>query len=470
MPVWVEQPTAASTAGSPFGGFVAERARAGTLVVQPRMGFGAPSAMRRGLLAVRRADAHTVGTITLDSYTRMGAHDRAAHALATGADINGYPLVAHPTSTTLGVIDGIVGSGFPIQVRHGSALPSAIVEAALRCGLAATEGGPVSYCLPYSRLPLADAIAHWARSCELLARSPDAHLESFGGCMLGQLCPPSLLIAITVLECLFFRQHGLRSVSLSYAQQTNYEQDIEAVAALRLLAEDFIGDLEWHVVLYTYMGVFPVTARGASALLEESVRLAVATGSERVIVKTRAEAIRIPTVADNVMALEDAHAAAVRFRKSPHEPACPDRTRRTEVYAEARTLIETVLDLSSDLGEALATSFSRGYLDVPYCLHPDNRNRARTFLDRDGRLRWASVGGMPLKGPLPRVGSDRNSLPGSMELLRMLTWVRERFDGAPPNSEEWASAGYPEEISAQGKCEGGILGGDFGQPAGHGRY
>ncbi|GAA2437743.1 methylaspartate mutase [Actinomadura vinacea] len=413
-----------------FGGFVAGHARAGRLVVQPRMGFGSPEAMRRGLLAVRDADACAAGTITLDSYTRVGAHDRAARALATGADLNGYPLVAHTVQATLAVVDGVVGDGFPVQVRHGSALPSAIVRTALRCGLTATEGGPVSYCLPYSRVPLADAIGDWRTTCELLARTPGAHLESFGGCMLGQLCPPSLPVALSVLEGLFFRWHGLRSVSLSYAQQTNHDQDAEAVAALRLLAEEFLGDLDWHVVLYTYMGVFPRTARGAAALLEESVRLAVATRAERLILKTRAEATRIPTIEDNVVALEEAHAAALRLPE-PRRPAPgPDVVRGTEVYREARTLLECVLDLSDDIGAAFVSAFSRGYLDVPYCLHPDNRNRARTFLDRDGRLRWASVGRMPLEPP-PRVQDGSGTAPESTELLRMLHWVRERFDNAP---------------------------------------
>lgn len=75
--------------------------------------------------------------------------------------------------------------------------------------------------------------------------------------MLGQLCPPSLLVALSVLEGVFFRQHGLRSVSLSYAQQTHHDQDVEALLALRTLAGEHLAGMDWHVVLYTYMGVFP---------------------------------------------------------------------------------------------------------------------------------------------------------------------------------------------------------------------
>ncbi len=227
--------------------------------------------MRQGLLATRSAAATTVGTITLDSYTRIGASAEAAEAVALGMELNGYPLVAHDLATTASVLAGVLSEDFPVQIRHGSPCPEPIVAALIAAGLHATEGGPVSYCLPYSRMPLETATANWARSCDLLAgvraTGVEPHLESFGGCMLGQLCPPGLLVALSVLECLFFGQHGVRSVSLSYAQQTNAEQDREAVAALRRLAGELLPDADWHIVLYAYMGVYPRTLAGADGLL-----------------------------------------------------------------------------------------------------------------------------------------------------------------------------------------------------------
>ncbi|MYV70475.1 methylaspartate mutase, partial [Streptomyces sp. SID2131] len=186
---------------------------------------------------------------------------------------------------------------------------------------------------------------------------------------------------------------GLRSVSLSYAQQTDPGQDEEAVRALRRLAAEFLpAGVEHHVVLYTYMGVFPRTERGATRLLEASARLAVRSGAGRLIVKTAAEAHRIPTVEENVRALETAAAAAALA--GPPEPD-PTADGNGEVYEEARTLIETVLGLHPDLSRALPAAFARGLLDVPFCLHPDNPGRSRGFIDPAGRLRWARTGAMP---------------------------------------------------------------------------
>ena len=395
-----------------FADAVARAAAAGRLVVQPRMGMASPLEMRAGLLAVRGAGATTVGTLTVDSYTRVGDHRAALAAVHDGARLNGYPIVSHHPDTTRAVLDGL--TGFPVQVRHGSADPRAIFGALAAAGLDATEGGPVSYCLPYSRKPLRDSVEHWTEACENFS----GHLETFGGCMMGQLCPPGLLVALSVLEAVFFRFHGVRSVSLSYAQQTNADQDAEAIHALRVLAARFLSDVDWHVVVYAYMGVFPRTPAGARLLNDNAARLAVRAGAERLIVKTVAEAHRIPTVDENVDALESAAEAAAL--------AAPDESFvDSGVLAEATALVEAVLELPGDPGEALLAAFRRGLLDVPYCLHPDNAGRSRSHIDDTGRLRWSSVGAMPI----PRSSVDRSGpAPDSASLLAALHRVAHLHD------------------------------------------
>uniref|UniRef100_UPI0037FE6417 methylaspartate mutase n=1 Tax=Streptomyces sp. NPDC091383 TaxID=3365996 RepID=UPI0037FE6417 len=381
-----------------FARYVADAQARGALVVQPRMGFSDPALMRAGLRATRDAADAVVGTITIDSYTRVGDEPAAVRALNTDHPLNGYPISSLSPHTSRWVLDGVRDPSFPVQVRHGSARPQRIMAALAALGLDATEGGPVSYCLPYGRTPLADSVRNWRQACEFLAslRSTGAepHLETFGGCMLGQLCPPGLLVALSALEALFFHRAGLRSLSLSYAQQTNSEQDAHAIHALRRLAAELLPDTEWHIVLYTYMGLYPRTREGALELLERSAELAVQAGAARLIVKTAAEAHRIPTVAENVEALRVASAAARNTRKTA-AAGVPDVS-DNPVYAEARALIDAVLGLDADLGRALLAAFARGYLDVPYCLHPDNAGRTRSHIDESGRLAWSETGSMPI--------------------------------------------------------------------------
>lgn len=426
--------------------FVSERARAGVLVVQPRMGFTDPGKMRAGLTAVFTLPPSTVGTLTVDSYTRVNDHRRAARAISRGEELNGYPLVAHGASTTRQVVEGLLSEDFPVQVRHGSALPQQLVKVMVAAGLDATEGGPVSYCLPYSRVRLRDSIDDWARTCRILAegeRGRACHLESFGGCMLGQLCPPSLLVALTVLECLFARQHGVRSVSVSYAQQTHSGQDLTALLALRELAGDYLSDTSWHLVLYTFMGLFPRTPRGARAILRGSARLAVTGGADRLIVKTTAEAHRIPSVAENLAALRIADDEARKHAANPVVLAGRATSladiRDSDVYRQARFLIDLVCDLHADVGEGLLRAFERGLLDVPYCLHPDNRNAARCAVGADGRLRWADTGAIPFPRNMVDAMAGVGERVGSRDLLRMLAYNQNRFDsprsGEPSVSE-----------------------------------
>ncbi|MFD7136486.1 methylaspartate mutase [Streptomyces sp. NPDC059894] len=414
---------AARPPGGAFHRFMQTARRSGTLVLQPRMGFADPARMRAGLLATRDARATTVGTLTLDSFTRVGDYAAAARATEQGRHLNGYPLVSLPVATTAELLDGVHGPDFPVQVRHGSARPGRIVDALVAAGLDATEGGPVSYCLPYGRTPLRTSVRAWREACHKLAAlratGVEPHLESFGGCMLGQLCPPSLLIALSVLEGMFFRQHGIASVSLSYAQQTSPEQDEEAVHALHALAADHLADVSWHVVVYAYMGVFPETEAGALGLVADAARLAVRTGAGRLIVKTAAEAVRIPSVAENVTALETAAAAAARTTRRTAPPPA------TGVEAEARALVDAVLGLDDDIGNALVLAFARGYLDVPYCLHPDNAGRTRSVISDRGRLEWDRTGALPLGRP---AGAPRVRRLTSSGLLHALAHVKNRYD------------------------------------------
>lgn len=412
-----------------FGEFVRREGGEGRLVVQPRMGFGDPARMREGLLATKEAGATTVGTLTLDSYTRVGDLSAVEQALRQGIGLNGYPVVSHPPATTAAVLDGLRDAAFPVQVRHGSATPVDIFRALMGLRLNATEGGPVSYCLPYGRTPLAEAVRNWAACCELYGRLREVgiepHLETFGGCMMGQLCPPSQLVAISFLEAMFFAQHGIGSLSLSYAQQTHMGQDQEAVAALRRLCAELLPTRNWHIVVYAYMGVYPETPRGAYRLLGRAAELAVTTGAERLIVKTAAEARRIPTIHENVLALEFAGRTAERTaRRRPKAAASGDGV-DSPTYREARALVEAVLGLDGDIGRALLTAFRQGYLDVPYCVHPDNAGSTRSRIDAEGRLRWVDIGNLPLSGIAELGGSRRIT---SADLMNDLHHIRRRFD------------------------------------------
>ena len=78
-----------------------------------------------------------------------------------------------------------------------------------------------------------------------------------------------------------------------------------------------------------------------------------------------------------------------------------------------------------DVGLALPRAFDHGYLDVPYCLQPDNAKRTRSYIDPGGRLRWSAIGSMPLGDIVELPASPRMT---SADLLTALSLVERRFD------------------------------------------
>lgn len=407
-----------------FDAYVREQAQQQRLVIQPRMGFSTPEQMRAGLLAVADLDGSRVGTITVDSFTRCRQYDSVERALRDGDPLNGYPIASYRARVNRSVLKGLQEADLPVQVRHGSPLPREIFRASAAAGVEAIEGGPISYTLPYGSVPLAASIDAWEAACQFWADHPrvrERHIESFGGCMLGQLCPPSLLVAVTVLEGLFFRRCGLRSMSLSYSQGTSPAQDVGALLALAEIAEKVLGDVRYHVVFYTFMGVFPRSARAARRLIEVSAEIAVQGGASRLVTKTLAESRRIPTIEENLAAMRWARRASER---TPRDEPRSSALEWAEVIAsEALSIIGEVMSLAPSWKASVLKAFRLGVLDVPYCIHPDNRNEARTRIDPHGALQWDHRGRTPATAGRGPAGPD----PASAKLLRMLTFNRRRY-------------------------------------------
>src|SRR5262249_7278209 len=161
------------------------------------------------------------------------------------------------------------------------------------------------------------------------------------------------------------------------------------------------------------------TPQGALDLLCESVRIARDGDCERLIVKTTAEAHRIPTIEENVEALE--LAARHWNRLGEDADAVPDSAdpagHEDSIFEAAQSLVAAVLTLHADVGEGVRRAFEKGYLDVPFCLHRDNANQTRPTVADDGSLQWARLGRLPIRPA--RFVPDAAPL-NPQNLLRML--------------------------------------------------
>jgi methylaspartate mutase epsilon subunit len=127
-----------------------------------------------------------------------------------------------------------------------------------------------------------------------------------------------------------------------------------------------------------------------------------------------------------VDALEVAAAVAAVERGAPAACGADD----TGIYAEADALIEAVLNLKPDIDRGLADAFRSGYLDVPYCPHPDNARRTRSFIDASGRLQWSAIGSMPIRQVTRPVRSGALTSDG---LIASLSYVERKYDDVRPD-------------------------------------
>ena len=409
--------------------FISRNIREDNLIVQPRMGFSQKELMSDGLMAVKSLNIPVIGTITIDSFTRARDFKSAKRAIEINKSLNGYPIVSYSKEENNALISKIRSADFPIQIRHGSPQPEEIFKSTIAANIDAIEGGPISYCLPYSRIPINKSISSWIKCCELFATAGNGeyHIESFGGCMMGQLCPPSLLIAITLLEALFFKFYGIKSVSVSLTQGTNSEQDLAALAVLNQLSDKYLGqELNWHIVYYTFMGKFPETFHGAKLLIEESALIAKQGGANRLIVKTANEAHQIPTIKDNLEALKWANTIANQS-PSKREEWKMNITMKDQIYQEADALIEAVLNLSNKPGDAIEIAFKKGYLDIPFCLHQCNNKRTLSQIDSRGNIIWTNIGNMPIAVKPDTVQVKNNNLT-SNGLIEMLSYNQFKYD------------------------------------------
>ncbi|WP_295484812.1 methylaspartate mutase [uncultured Pseudomonas sp.] len=352
-------------------------------VLQPRMGFSDPGLMQSGLEATAASRANTVCTITLDAFTRVNNLEAAQRAIDSASMLNGYPIVNHPPAKTRAMLDQIsTRYHLPVQIRHGSPDPLHIFERMVEIGLAATEGGPISYCLPYSRTPLREAFGHWEKACRVLSAGGEhSHVESFAGCMMGQMCDPVILVALNILEGLFLRAHGIKTLSFSYAQGTSPVQDRAAVTALQQLASEYFAAGSYHVVGYVFMGFFPRTLGGFCRITGDALGMIRSTGVQRVIIKTPVESRRIPRIEENIAALEYASYCLHTEGVLPQVPF--DAQEYARILDASRQLIEGTLARDTHLSEAILSAFDSGFLSIPYCLHPDNKRGAGTVLTAD---------------------------------------------------------------------------------------
>ncbi|MDO0914714.1 methylaspartate mutase [Streptomyces sp. DT2A-34] len=398
LPTLAESAAYIGALGKPTAADVLEACRAsGRVAIQPRCGVGGHAEMMHLLTTLEAEARPDILTLTIDSHTRLKRFEEALRTLnLRPADLNGYPLVAHGWRRGRELNESVAA---PLEIRHGSPDARRLFDVSVASGITSFEGGGISYNLPYSKaVPLTESLAAWQdvdRRCGELAEHGVIIDRELFGTLTAVLVPPSISLAISVIEAVLAARAGVRCVSVAYPQGGHLAQDIAALRCIPVLAERYLpAGVQVHAVLHEFMGVFPRQRGNAEDLILYGALVARLGGASKLITKTYQEAYGIPDTGANVAGLrlaDRANSPLLGFL-TVDEASIADE--REWILAEVADLVEPLIE-RADLIEAVAEAFDRGRLDIPFSASRHARSDIIPRRDAEGAIRYLSAGSLP---------------------------------------------------------------------------
>ncbi|HVF49519.1 MAG TPA: methylaspartate mutase subunit E [Pyrinomonadaceae bacterium] len=377
------------------------------MLVQPRSGVPLVGKQINLFKAFKQAGARVL-SYQVDSMTRnnnyAGAEEAIRESRVTGTStLNGYPVVNHGPKNLRRIISEVK---VPLQTRHSTRDPRLLAEISYAGAVTSYEGGAICYNIPYYKnYPLDESIRSWQyvdRLTGIYRERFDIILDrEFFGTLTATLIPPCLALAVDIIEAILAVRQGVKSVSLGYAEQGHRVQDIAAIRMLRTLAAEYLGNLGYkdvHIstVFHQYMAAFPPHPERAADLIYNSAITAALSGATRVIVKTPAEAYKIPTMEDNVHGIDLVHRG---IAEAKGVQVCETRLAEEceHIRREVEAIIESIIFCGNgDIAQGVVTGFEKGLLDIPFSPSIYNRGEVMTARDTEGAVRFLSLGQLQL--------------------------------------------------------------------------
>ena len=424
----------------------------GPPLIQPRSGVALVDEQIRLFQAFKSAGAKVL-SYQVDSLTRnnnyAGAEEAINESRASGLmTLNGFPVVNHGVRNLRRISTEVK---VPLQTRHSTRDPRLLAEISYAGGVTAFEGGAICYNIPYYKdYPLRQSLKTW----QYVDRLTGLYYERFGivldreffGTLTATLIPPSLGIVVNLIEAILAVQQGVKCVSLGYAEQGNRTQDIAAIRTLKVMAHELLRrmghrNIQVNTVFQQYMAAFPSEPAHAEELIYNSAITAALSGATRVVVKTPVEAIKIPTLSDNV------HSIGLVMRGiHDAESYGVDEVRVAEECAVIRREVDAIMDAvimggGGCIAEGVVNAFSHGVLDVPFSPSVHNRSEVLTARDVDGAVRYLSCGNLPFDRELRQFHAskmaERRRAEGLLEKKNYLLVERDVMSIVRAEYQHW---------------------------------
>jgi methylaspartate mutase epsilon subunit len=372
-------------------------------LLQPRAGVPRLDRQVELLTHLWEAGGADLLPTTIDSYTRDNEYGKAQEGLEAARDsgddtLNGFPAVNHGVDGCRELVERVPG---PIEVRHGTPDARLLAMVTFAGGFQSFEGGPISYNIPYTkRRSLAETIEHWQFVDRLAGLYTEfgvrINREPFGP-LTGTLVPPSIAIAIGVVEGLLAATQGVKSLTLGYGQVGNLVQDVAALRALQALGDEYLpADVTVTTVFHEWMGGFPPDEARANGVIGLGGATAALARPDKVITKSPQEFRGVPTMEANAAGLRTTRQLIdMLIEQDVTLDGIDDE--QTFIERSARSLVEAVFDLGDDdVAQGTLRAFETGALDVPFAPSESAKGAVLPARDDKGRVRILEFGDLAL--------------------------------------------------------------------------
>lgn len=346
--------------------------------------------------------------IFADTYTRKGRYDQARQAIETSLKqgksvLNGFPAVNHGLKDTRAVFSSTT---LPVGFFGGSDEdPRLQAEMGLAAGCTCLSAHDlhdlVQHCKNY---PLDKRIQNNQYINRLAGyytqRGAPIHVHSLAN--MSGWEPPSIKIALGVLQYLLAAEQGVKSISSYQSPTFNLIQDVAAQKAYAELALDYLHRFgHTQVALDTctasWLGAWPADPHKASSFVSYCALVAILSGATEHVVKSLDEGTFTPTKEGCAAAIKIARQLIEMLGRQRLPESKEVKEEKQVIESEVRAIVDKVLELGDgDAAVGEVRGVEAGVLDAAFSPWIFAKNQILPVRDRSGAIRYLDPGNLPL--------------------------------------------------------------------------
>lgn len=393
---------------------------------QPRTGV-ADIEQQISKLKYLESEGSDVSSVQLDAASRSRMYDKAREGCELSKErkssqLNGFPIPVYGVNEVRRLVSSVKN---PFQLRGGGPDHRFTYEIALCAGISAVEGGFMCYCLPYDKLTSpVESLKNWQFIDRLSAYYDEAFGVSinreFFGVLTATLIEPSLAITVNIIQAIMSAQQGVKSISVGYAEQGNRSQDIAAIQMLEKLVIHYLKQYGYHdcrvtTVHHQFMAAFPADYNKAEEIIFNSSITATLAGATKVMVKTAAEAIKIPDRYDNAKGVQLSKKGALVADVVKINHRLIDIEKEL-IRTEVTQIMSAVIQLGNgSIALGAIKAIEKGIIDVPWSPNIYNKGKVVSVRDIDGAVRFYDFGNLPFDEKVKAFHFEKVNIRKNME-------------------------------------------------------